>query len=74
MRSGIPSTTVEGSIPAGVSKGMEVSTAVEVTTSETGGVAGSSVTGGADKRGVDGSGLDFQKKFLAPREALKAGL
>ena len=53
---------------------MEVSTAVEVTTSETGGVAGSSVTGGADKRGVDGSGLDFQKKFLAPREALKAGL
>lgn len=69
---GIASTTVEGSMSAGVSKALVASSAVEVSaTSDTAGVAGSSAAGGGD---AAGAGLDFQKKLLVPREPLKARL
>ena len=62
----------EGSMPAGVSKELVASTTVEVlATSDAGGVARGAATGGTGSGDVEGVGLDFQKKPLAPREALK---
>lgn len=63
------STTVEASMTAGVSKGLVISTLVEVLT--TSGIEGGVGAVAAGGRGADDVEPDFQKKFLEPREALR---